>query len=210
MMPTKFAAVALGSLMALVSPAEAGFQRWTATVTSNPFSDGTNVSVLYNMNRRAQVQVRCDSGEQGIELVMIPGYEMSFGASAFRPTVRIAVDGEIILEGIRGEVSAYGANQAGVSITLQRADADVLTDAFVKALRQIAIEDGMSQEPLLLTARGSTAAARKVQQCYQAQKGGDEPLTDEQVAGTSSSERAREIQAEIDRLQAELRQLASN
>lgn len=195
------------SILALTfsTDAYAGFERWTANSKKNPFSGGTDVSVLYNVSRVAQVQVQCDSGKQGITIVAIPGYEVTPDALAYKPTVRFAVDGEIILSGVSASVSAFGANLAGVVIELTKENADKVTDGLLAAKRQIAIEDGLSSKPFLLTARGSTAAAKKVKQCYQAQKGdAPEPKTDDEAANAN---RIAEIKEQIEKLKSELLEL---
>ena len=199
-----FAAV-LGILVGIsVGPASAGFERWTAEVKKNPFSSGTDVSLNYSVSQRQAVLLTCDSGQSGVRLIAIPGYEATATSLLYEPTMKIAVDGEIILEGLKGSVSAFGANLAGVSVDLAKSDADKLTDAFVSARRQIAVEDGMSSRPFLLTARGSTAAARKLKTCYLAQKGAAEPVADEDVG---KRERIAEVRAEIEKLEAELKEL---
>ena len=185
--------------------AHAGFQRWTASVKNNPFSGGKDVSVLYIVNANSQIQIVCDSAKQGIRMTVIPGYEASPAALSRSPTVRIAVDGEIILSKLVGMVNTFGANLAGVSVELTKSAADTMTAAFVSARRQIAIEDGMSNGPHLLTARGSTAAARKVQQCYRAQKGTEAaPAAD---ADATRNQQIAEIEQQVRDLQARLRTL---
>jgi len=192
-------------LIACVTTANAGFQRWSATVEKNPFSGGVDVSVLYLVSRDAQIQVRCDSGKQGITIVAIPGYEATADALAFEPSVRFAVDGDILLSDIPARVSSFGSNLAGVVIHLSKEKADRFTDGMLSARRQIAIEDGMSTKPFLLTARGSTAAARKVKQCYQAQKGsGMAPIADED---RGKADRIRELRLQIEQLKKELAEL---
>lgn len=192
-------------IFATITTANAGFERWTAETKKNPFSGGVDVSVLYNLNRDAQIQVNCDSAKQGITITAIPGYEASSDSLAFKPTIRFAVDGEIILSDIAARTAAYGANLLGVVIELTKENADKFTDGLLSAKRQIAIEDGMSTEPFLLTAKGSTAAAQKVKQCYQAQKGvAPEPTADDDAG---KIERIAEIKLEVEKLTNELKEL---
>lgn len=135
----------------------------------------------------------------------IPGYEASADTLLFEPIVRFAIDGEIILSNLSAKVSAFGANLAGVVIKLTKEDADKFTDGLLSAQRQIALEDGLSSKPFLLTARGSTAAAKKIKQCYQAQKGiAPEPTADDDAG---KAERIAEIKVEIEKLTKELEEL---
>ncbi|MEP2945906.1 MAG: hypothetical protein ABJN11_16060 [Lentilitoribacter sp.] len=185
--------------------AYAGFERWTTTAKNNPFSGGVDVSVLYNVSRDAQVQVQCDSGEQGITIVAIPGYEVTGGVLSLEPAVNIAIDGEIILSDVKARISAFGANLVGIVIKLEKQNADKLTDGFLSAQSQIALDDGISTKPFLLTAKGSTSAAKKVKQCYQAQKGaGSEPVADDDMG---KAERIAELKLEIEKLTQELKAL---
>lgn len=202
-MKTKLLSLAL--LLVSMNSANAGFERWTASAKKNPFSGGVDVSVIYNVSRNSQVQVQCDSGKQGIKIVAIPGFEASADLLIFTPSIRFAVDGKIILTDVPAKVSVFGANLAGVAITLTKENADKFTDGLLSAKRQIALEDGISSKPFLLTARGSTAAARKIKQCYQAQKGAaPEPTADDDAGRV---ERIAEIKLEIKKLTDELNKL---
>lgn len=197
--------VAATILMSSINSANAGFRSWSYEIKQNPFSGGIDVAVLYSLTERTQVQVSCDSGKSGIKIVAIPGYEMTERMRSLRPKTRIAVDGEIILSEMEGNVRSFGANKAGIIIELTKKDAVALTNAFIAAQRQIAIEDGMSARPFLLSAKGSTAAAKKIKQCYDAQKGNG---TDISVDGApSNAERIAEIKAEIEKLNKELGEL---
>lgn len=196
--------IALGLILSIASinTAHAGFEKWTTTAKNNPFSGGVDVSVLYNVSCDGHIQVRCDSGEQGITIVAIPGYEANDNVLLYEPDIKIAIDGKIILTDISASVGAFGANLVGVIVKLTKQNADKLTDGFLSAQRQIAFEDGLSSKPFLLTARGSTAAAKKIKQCYQAQKGNAAaPLADED---SGKSERIAEIKIEIEKLTKEL------
>lgn len=197
------------AIACMATPAKADFQRWSAEVEENPFSGGTNVVLNYSLALRTQVQVNCDSSGDGIELIAIPGYEYTSDMALFFPTVKLAVDGEIIINGVVSDVGAFGANQAGVKAQLNKEQAEKLTSAFVSAKRQIAVEDGMSSKPFLLTARGSTAAAQKLRLCYEAQSVKDITSSEisENDAEKSQSRTEEDIQKEINALELELQTL---
>lgn len=200
-----FALTVTLTLSVQFSLAYAGFERWTSQVENNPFTGGTDVTVLYNLSARSQVSLSCDSAENGVNLVAIPGWEMTSSIDGFEPSMKIAVDGNIILSGLIAQIGAFGENLAGAYITLTKEDAVKLTEAFVTAQKQIAIEDGMSTKPFLMSARGSTASALKLKQCYEAQKGiSQAPATDDQLGKQA---RIAEIQAEIKKLRNELLEL---
>ena len=183
------------------------FDRWEVEVKKNPFTNGVDVSSVYPISFRSQVAISCDSGKTGIRLVAIPGFEFSSDLSLITPKVKIAVDGNVISGGLNGRVKAFGANLAGVVVEIDNQQAEIITSAFAAAKRQIAIKDGISTKPFLLTARGSTKSAQKIQQCFRAQRQqAAPPLADDQSA-VSKAEQILEIENQISELQSKLRAL---
>jgi len=154
---------------ATVTTADAGYRRWSSKATQNPFSGGMNVDILYVSGRRSQIQVGCKSNENGVKVTILAGWDYSPRLAAAKPKMRVAIDGSMLLDGIEGSIGSYGQNIAGMEYHLKGADARSFIGAISKAQRQIAIEDGASSSPHLLTARGSTKSASNLAKCYNAQ-----------------------------------------
>lgn len=149
--------------------ANAGFERWSTEVENDPFSEGEKVTANHMTSIRSGVFVVCDSADSGIEVRSIAGWEYSSDVPKFA-TSAIAVDGKVLLKDILSATGAFGQNVAGVIIPLNPDSSKILLEAFVKAQKQIAIKDGISNSPMLLTARGSTKAAQTLLECLNKQK----------------------------------------
>ena len=155
-------AAAIAALTA--TPVAAGFDRWTHEVEQDPFSGESSVTVSYSTSIRSGVIMFCGGGKPGITIRAVPGYEFTATLDGFEPAVAIAVDGKVVAETV-GKIGVVGANLAAAEATFHRDQMLDLLKAFEGAVRQIAIRDGMSDRPFLLTARGSTAAARAMKAC---------------------------------------------
>lgn len=164
-MEKKIAVAVMAALAAaLPHSAVAGFDSWTAEVESDPFSKKTKVIASYMESVRSGVLVFCDGGEHAVRIRAIPGYVWTAAMDGFEPTFQVAVDGELVYTGT-GRTGFVGDNLATAEITLERAASDQFVAAFVAAKKQIAIKDGMSDTPQLLSARGSTKAGQALARC---------------------------------------------
>lgn len=164
----QFAAVA-AILILMVSPVLAGWLRWTYDVEKDPFSSGQRLTISYSTSQRSGVFVFCDTSKDGIELRPIAGWHLDHATltklNATEIKASIAVDGKILVEDTPSNAGICGDAIACTSILLDKRTANKLVDAFIEARKQIAIKDGISDRPHLLTARGSTKAARELKKC---------------------------------------------
>ena len=150
-------------------PVAAGVQRWTYEKESDPFSGGIKVTASHTISRRSIVFVFCDTAEKGLELRSLAGWEATPDLYSRKPEVAVAIDGKILLEGVKGSAGACGENIACVSSRLDYKNSLTLLDAFKVAKKQIAIKDGISDRPFLLSARGSTKTAKALLKCLKKQ-----------------------------------------
>jgi hypothetical protein len=160
---------ALVGFLAMCKSAHAGFDRWTTEVEKDPFSGGTRVTVDLSTSIRSGVIIFCDSSEQGVRVRIIPGYEYDPVLEGETPTVEFAIDGTKLLsqEGYTGSV---GANLAVAEVGLTPENSRRFIEKFAKAESQVAIKDGISDRPALLTARGSTKAGAVLSTCINQQQ----------------------------------------
>jgi len=150
-------------------PAEAGFQSWTAEKEEDPFSKGKRVTVDFMNSVRSGVLLICDSAEKGFMLRAIPGFAFESVLRSIDPEIEVAIDGERLF-GQEGETGAVGDNLAIAQVMLSPENAKAFIMAFTKAKKQVAIKDGISDRPYLLSARGSTKAAQALEGCLSQQK----------------------------------------
>lgn len=118
---------------------------------------------------RSGVIMICDSAEEGLIVRAVPGYVYESNLDGLTPMVEFAVDGERVT-GETGETGIVGDNLAMSQVTLKGATAAQFIEAFGQARKQIAIRDGISDRPHLLTARGSTKAGAALSACMALQK----------------------------------------
>ncbi len=79
---------------------------------------------------------------------------------------------------------------------------------FIKARSQIAIKDGISTEPLLLKARGSTKTGNLLKQCLDSQtKDTPEPVAEDENNDEAKQNKIAEISSQIESLQQQLKEL---
>lgn len=150
------------------APASAGFDSWTVDMDNDPFSGGHRVTVDYSSSIRSGVIIICDTTERGLLVRAIPGFAFDADMQGFEPEVEFAIDGERLL-GQLGQTGAVGDNLAIAQTMLSPENARKFVDAFAKAKKQIAIKDGISDRPYLLSARGSTKAGAALVVCMDKQ-----------------------------------------
>lgn len=145
--------------------AHAGGGRWTADVESDPFTKGTKVSLDYSAADNSGVAILCDTTQQGIaEIRAVPGYAYAPILKGKSPRVAVAVDGNILFE-LSGYTGSVGDNLAAVGGFMTAEQAREFAEAFTAAKKQIAIKDGISDRPYLLTTAGSTASGKALLSC---------------------------------------------
>lgn len=152
-----------------VGPASAGLMQWTAETEEDPFSGGKRVTVDFMSSFRSGVVIICDSAESGLMVRAIPGFAFDSDIEGFTPEIEFAFDGQRLL-GQSGETGAVGDNLAVAQTMLSSENARKFVAAFAAAKKQIAIRDGISDRPHLLTARGSTKSGEALVGCMDSQK----------------------------------------
>ncbi|WP_274627591.1 hypothetical protein [Arvimicrobium flavum] len=150
-----------------INSAAADFLRWSAEIENDPFSGGRKV--LVNMSTiRSGVFIVCDTAEPGVRVRAVPGWAYVPDLALIEPTIEFAFDGERLL-GAKGTTGAVGDNIAAAEVLLQGDQARQFVSAFASAQRQVAIKDGISDQPHLLKASGSTKAGEALVGCLDKQ-----------------------------------------
>lgn len=157
------------ALVVISGPAFAGFDNWSAESEDDPFSGGNRTTVDYSNSVRSGVVIICDTAQPGLMIRAVPGFAMEAGLREFKPMMEFAIDGKKVL-GQEGRVGAVGDNVAAAETMLTKENSQSFVEAFAAAQKQIAIKDGMSDRPFLLTARGSTKAGAALVKCMAGQK----------------------------------------
>jgi len=147
----------------------AGFDSWSAESEDDPFSGGNRTTVDYFSSSRSGVLIICDTAEPGLMVRAIPGFAFDDSLSGYTPEMEFAVDGTRVL-GQSGRVGAVGDNVAAAETQLSKENSEAFVKAFAGAKKQVAIKDGISDRPFLLTARGSTKAGAALVRCMANQK----------------------------------------
>jgi len=150
-------------------PAHAGFNSWSAESEDDPFSGGNRTTISYSNSARSGVLIICDTAEPGLMIRAVPGFAFEDSLAGFTPQMEFAIDGKKVL-GQAGNVGAVGDNIAASETMLSNENSEVFVKAFAAAQKQIAIKDGISDRPFLLTARGSTKAGAALVKCMTSQK----------------------------------------
>lgn len=158
-------------LFATYSNAIAGFDRWTAEVEENPFSKGLSVTVSNMSTIRSGILIMCDSSKPGVLVRAVPGFAYTDVLSLVSPNMQFAIDGDLLLSQT-GETGSVGDNLAVAQVQLTTANSRRFVDAFMKAGRQIAVQDGISDRPHLMNARGSTKTGKILDACLRMQAPG--------------------------------------
>ncbi|MDB5524563.1 MAG: hypothetical protein JWM58_2326 [Rhizobium sp.] len=154
--------------LSLAGPAAAGFNRWSSETEQDPFSGGKRVTVDYMSSIRSGVLIICDTKETGVMVRAIPGFVFEDTLSAATPEIEFAIDGVRILGQI-GQTGAVGDNLAVAQTMLTKENAETFVAAFAGARKQVAVKDGISDRPYLLSARGSTKAGEDLVGCMNGQ-----------------------------------------
>lgn len=160
--------VAAMAAMVGAGAAHAGFDSWTVESEEDPFSKGQRVTANISTSMRSGVIVICDTAERGLMVRAVPGFAYSDSMADFEPMLEFAFDGERLF-GQLGETGAVGDNIAASQAMLTPSNAEMFVNAFAAAKKQIAINDGISDRPHLLAARGSTRAGEALQACMRKQ-----------------------------------------
>lgn len=155
--------------VSIAAPAMAGFQQWSVDTEDDPFSGGKRVTVDFMSSIRSGVIVICDTAETGLMFRAIPGFVFDSRLEGLTPEIEFAIDGARLL-GQTGKTGVVGDNLAAAQVMLTKENAESLVAAFATAKKQIAIKDGISDRPHLLTARGSTKASASLLTCMKLQK----------------------------------------
>lgn len=165
----RFRKVVLASVFVCTAgQASAGFDYWTYEVEKDPFSGGLRVTVDLATSIRSGIFILCDSSEHGLTVRAIPGFEWTDDLDGYHPMMEFAVDGDRLF-GQVGLTGRVGANLAIAEGHLTQENANTLAEAFGRARRQIAVKDGISDSPHLMTARGSTKAGAALAECLDGQ-----------------------------------------
>lgn len=168
------------SLFSVVTSANAGLLQWSAESEADPFTGGKKVTVDFMSTLRSGVVVFCDTSDVGIKVRAIPGFDYVDGLAGVSPTASFAIDGQKLLDA-DGSTGQVGNNLAAVDITLDGDKARQFVKAFAAAKKQVALKDGISDAPHLLTARGSTNAGKALAGCIEAQNA-DHSLVNDDTA----------------------------
>jgi hypothetical protein len=152
----------------IAQPAAAGFDRWSSETEQDPFSGGKRVTVDYMSSIRSGVIIICDTKETGLMVRAIPGFVYEDVLASATPEMEFAIDGVRIL-GQLGQTGAVGDNLAVAQTMLTKENAETFVAAFAGARKQVAIKDGISDRPYLLSARGSTKAGADLVDCMNGQ-----------------------------------------
>jgi|GEM_PF-1017339 len=79
--------------------------------------------------------------------------------------IKVAIDGDIIINGNEADISNNQNNRALSSTLLENREELDFISKFKKAERQIVIQDRISERAHLLSARGSTKAGEALEKC---------------------------------------------
>jgi hypothetical protein len=150
-------------------PAHADFQRWSAETEEDPFSGGRRVTANFMSSLRSGVFIICDTAEQGLTVRAIPGFAHDPALESLSPEIEFAFDGKRLF-GQTGRTGSVGDNLAAAETVLTVDNAWLFVEAFDGARKQIAVKDGISDRPHLLTAAGSSKAGAALVKCMQGQK----------------------------------------
>ena len=148
--------------------AEAGWKKWSSEVKTDPFTGGEKVFLGFSPSTNSSLSVKCDTSKTGIEVRSIPGWRGDNSLIDSKPTIKLAIDGDLLFIGqtITTSVGLYGGDYLiGISAMLDQGQSEEFIARFVKAKRQIAMDDGMSTGPIITTARGSTKSGRALIKC---------------------------------------------
>nr|WP_298095977.1 hypothetical protein [uncultured Shinella sp.] len=136
----------------------------------DPFSGGNRTTVSYSSSTRSGVIIFCDTAKQGLTVRAVPGFAFEDSLNDITPELEFAIDGKRLV-GQSGTVGTVADNLAVSETALSVGNSETFVVAFVRAEKQVAIKDGISDRPHLLKARGSTKAGAALVRCMAGQKG---------------------------------------
>ena len=149
------------------SVANAGFDRWTFDVKSDPFSGGEMVIANLSTSVRSGILLMCETKKAAIKVRAVPGYAFTPDMEGQQSVMEFAIDGRRLFS--QGAIiGSVGDNQAAIEAIISKANALEFATKFAEAKEQIAIKDGISDRPYLLPVRGSTAAGTALLRCLEA------------------------------------------
>lgn len=159
----------VGILLAMsTNLAAADFLRWSVEIENDPFSGGRKVTVNYMSSLRSGIFIFCDSAEPGVRVRAVPGWAYVTDLALIEPTLEFAFDGKRLL-GVKGSTGSVGDNLAAAEVSLQGDQARQFVEAFGTAQKQVAVKDGISDQPHLLKANGSTKSGQQLSACLSRQ-----------------------------------------
>lgn len=151
------------------------YDTWNVEVEKDPFTGSERITVSYFQSARSGVFILCRPDESGLNLRMLPGWRFDDGdteryAEAIMSRFAIAVDGEVL--DVTPTKTSFGNiddNLANADVHIDHDAARKVVEAWINAKSQIALKDGVSDGPFLLTARGSTNSGRVLESCLDSQ-----------------------------------------
>ena len=149
-----------------ISSAHADFDRWSVVKDADPFTKGETVAIDYSSSMRSGVLILCDTSNSFISMRVIPGFVYVPILEGAKPEMKFAIDGQVIVEAT-GRTGMVGDNLAIAEIEFSDADSKKFVDSFIACKKQVAIQDGISDKPHLLSARGSTKAGEALKACLE-------------------------------------------
>jgi hypothetical protein len=158
----------IAAVLITVNSAYAGWNKWSSEVKKDPFTGGEKVFLGFSPSTNSSLSIKCDTSKTGIEVRSIPGWRGDDSLTDRQPTIKLAIDGDLLFtnQTIATSVGLYGGDYLiGISAMLDQRQSQEFIARFVKAKRQIAMDDGMSTGPTITTARGSTKSGRALIKC---------------------------------------------
>lgn len=162
----------LGAVFSLLgSPSHAEYMSWSvASITSDPFTKGTQIYAEFATSQRSAVGIFCDTAQEGLGLRVVPGFPISDELRELTPEVAAAVDGHVLFAQ-RGVMYVVGDNLAMVQAPLDIVQSWRLLTAMSGARSQIAFKDGFSASNHLLSTEGAGYVGATVMGCLLRQAG---------------------------------------
>lgn len=147
------------------------YEVWNFKVEKDPFEGADRVTVSYFQSERSGVVILCRPDEGGLHFRMLPGWRFDGGDTekydhAIMSKFAIAVDGKVLdVTPTKSRFGNIDDNLANADVHIDHDSARNVVEAWINAKSQIALKDGVSDSPFLLTARGSTNSGRALEGC---------------------------------------------
>ncbi|MFT3687976.1 hypothetical protein [Paenirhodobacter sp.] len=146
---------------------------------TDPFSGSNKITafVLIGSGFGARISgaaVICDTSEDGITVRAIPGYthDGSDSAAISLGALNAAFADDKRLETVTvsdASAGTVGSDQLAIDLLLDKEASEAFLNAMAAARKSIMVKDGVNSGPIKLSARGSSAAAKKLLECVKAQ-----------------------------------------